>query len=71
MMSQKQHETVDYISEFTEVKGYPPTNVEVGKWFGITAQAAGRRIKRLENRGFVRRTPGVMRSVRVSGRKRR
>lgn len=64
-MSEKQQATVDFIREYTEEQGYAPSQADIAQWFGVTQQAAGQRIERLERKGFVRRTAGVPRSVRV------
>lgn len=64
-MSEKQQATVDFIRDYTEEKGYAPSQSDIAQWFGITQQAAGQRIERLDRKGFVRRTAGVRRSVRV------
>ncbi len=64
-MSEQQQATLDFIREHTEEKGYAPTEAEIGKWFGLTQQAASKRLDTLESRGLIQRTPGVHRSIRV------
>ena len=65
-MSEKQQATVDFIRIYTEEQGYAPTEQEIGAWFGISREAAGRRVGTLERKGFIRRTAGVHRSIRVT-----
>ncbi len=67
-MSEKQQATVEFIRIYTEEKGYAPTEQEIGEWFGISREAAGLRVGTLERKGFIRRTPGVHRSIRLTKR---
>ena len=64
-MSEQQQATLDFIRDFTEEKGYAPTEAEIGRWFGLSQQAASSRVETLERNGFIRRTPGVHRSIRL------
>ena len=64
-MSEQQQATLDFIRDFTEEKGYAPSEVEIADWFGISRQAASKRIDTLEGKGLVERTPNAHRTIRV------
>ncbi len=65
-MSEQQQATLDFIRDFTEEKGYAPTEEEIGRWFGLTRQAVRRRLEALEGLGVIERTPSTHRSIRVT-----
>ncbi len=64
-MTDKQKAIVNFIRDYTAEKGYAPSHLDIARWCGVSKQAVGCRIERLERNGFVRRSVGIPRSLRV------
>jgi repressor LexA len=54
-LTQRQQEVFDFIREFTEGNGVPPTVREIGGRFRVTPRAAFDHLRALERKGFLRR----------------
>ena len=54
-LTQRQQEVFDFIREFTEGNGVPPTVREIGGRFHVTPRAAFDHLRALERKGYLRR----------------
>ena len=63
--NQKQGQVLAFIYYYTKVNRRPPAEADIAAYFGTTWPSAHQMIVRLENNGFVSRTPGMARSIRV------
>lgn len=63
--SQKQGQVLAYIYHYTKINRRPPAEADIGAFFGTTGPSTHQMIIRLENGGFIARTPGAARSIEV------
>lgn len=63
--SHKQGQVLAYLYWYTKVNRRPPAEADIAAFFAITAPSAHQMVLRLERSGFVSRTPGAGRSLRV------
>lgn len=63
--SKRQGQVLAYIYCYTKVNRRPPAESDIAAYFGVSAPSAHQMILRLEERGFISRTPGAARSIRV------
>lgn len=61
----KQGQVLAYVYWYTKVNRRPPAEADIAAFFAITAPSAHQMVLRLEGSGFVSRTPGAARSLRV------
>ncbi len=61
----KQGQFLAYIHAFmrTNVAGTAPTHAELQRFFNLTAPSVNSMLARLEQRGFIQRTPGQARGI--------
>ena len=64
-LTQRQQEVLDFIREFTERDGLPPTVREIGSHFRVTPRAAFDHLRALERKGFLRRRSTTGRASRA------
>jgi repressor LexA len=64
-LTQRQQEVLDFIREFSERDGVPPTVREIGARFRVTPRAAFDHLKALERKGYLRRRATVGRTSRA------
>lgn len=62
-LTQKQAELLQFIKNSTAEDGYPPTKKAMAEHFGILPNAINGRILGLVQKGALRLTPGVVRSI--------
>lgn len=62
-----QQEVIDFIGAHLASKGWPPTQAEIAKHFGILPNAARDRLRALEKKGLVRITPNTARGIALCG----
>lgn len=53
-LTKRQQEVVNFIQDFIQSQGYPPTIREIGGHFGISVKAAFDHLKALKKKGIVR-----------------
>lgn len=58
---------LDYIREHHDEHGYPPSIRDLAEAMGCSVSNAYYHLLRLEGEGLITRTPGVARSVRITG----
>jgi hypothetical protein len=61
----RQGQFLAFIYYYTKVNGVPPAESDIARYFRISGPAAHQMVVTLEQRGFLRREPGVGRSIRL------
>ena len=61
----KQGQYLAFIDAYTRVHRRPPAEHEIQRYFGVTPPSVHQMILNLERAGFIRRQPGVPRSIEV------
>jgi repressor LexA len=65
-LSRQQAKTLTFIREYLKHHGYPPSVVEISKHLGqASGGTAAGALNGLERKGYIRRTPGIARSLQV------
>ena len=68
MLTQRQQEIWDYLVEYVDRHGYPPTVREIGEKVGLTSSSSvAHQLRTLEEKGFIKRDPNRPRALTVSG----
>jgi repressor LexA len=62
----KQGQYLAFIYYFTKLHGEPPSEAEMQRYFRVTPPSVHQMVLTLESRGFITRTPGRARSIRLS-----
>lgn len=62
-LTQKQAKVYEFIKRFIETNKYPPSYDEIGEGMDCTREAAFFMLKRIEERGWIKRKPGKYRSI--------
>ena len=65
-LTKRQREVLDFIKDFIETRGYPPTLREIGKHFSIAAISVKSHIVLIEKKGFINLQEGKPRAIRVN-----
>ena len=67
-LTQRQHQTLEFIRKSIEERGYPPTLREIGEHFGIqSTNGVNDHLKALEKKGFLAREGLKSRAMRPTG----
>jgi len=61
----RQAEFLDFIQGYTKLNRRPPSEADMQRHFGVTPPSVHQMVLMLEKRGFISRTPGMARSIRV------
>lgn len=61
----KQGQYLAFIYNYTKINGRPPAHVDIQRYFRVTPPTVHQMILRLESAGFLRRVPGVARSLEI------
>jgi Mn-dependent DtxR family transcriptional regulator len=61
----KQGQYLAFIFYYTKVNGRAPAEVDMERYFGVTAPSVHQMVLTLEQRGLISRTPGASRSIRL------
>lgn len=61
----RQGQFLAFIHYYTKLNGRPPAEADMQRYFGATPPAVHQMILALEKRGWIERTPGMARSVRL------
>jgi len=61
----KQGQYLAYLYYYSKIHGRPPSEAEMQEYFRVTPAAVHQMILGLESRGFIHRTPGSARSIRL------
>ena len=65
MLTEKQGQYLAFIYAYTKVNRRPPSEADMQNFFCVTPPSVHRMVLELEQRGFIRRSPGVARSIEV------
>ncbi|MFT6627596.1 MAG: Mn-dependent DtxR family transcriptional regulator, partial [Flavobacteriales bacterium] len=63
--TEKQRRYLAFIPFYTRGNGRPPAQVDMQKFFGVTAPTVHQMVRALEKHGLIQRTPREARSLRV------
>ena len=63
--TKKQGQYLAFIHQYTNVHGVPPAEHEMQRHFGVSPPSVHQMVINLEKKGFIERTPGIARSIRV------
>jgi len=61
----KQGQFLAFIYYYTKLHNEPPSELDIARYFKITAPSAHRMVVALEERKFITRVPGQARSIRL------
>ena len=61
----RQGQFLAFIYYYTKLNRRPPAEADMQQYFQITAPAVHRMVVKLEEQGFIARTPGQPRSIRL------
>jgi SOS-response transcriptional repressor LexA len=61
----KQGQYLAFIHYYTRLNGRPPAEADMQAYFRVSPPAVHDMVKTLESRGFISRTPGDARSIRL------
>ena len=61
----RQGQYLALIYYYTKIHGYAPSEADLERYFGVSWSTVHRMILTLEERGFIMRTPGGARSIRL------
>ncbi len=64
-LSDKQGQYLAFIHAYTVLLGRPPAEADLQHHFGVTPPSVHQMILTLERQGFIERTPGAPRSIRI------
>ena len=62
----KQGQYLAFIYYYTKIHGVAPAEAEIQRYFGVTPPSVHQMVLTLAKRGFITRTPGVARSIRLT-----
>ncbi len=63
--TERQAQYLDFIRHYSEVHKIPPAEADIAQYFGVSAPSVHQMILTLEARGFLARSPGQARAIRV------
>ena len=63
--TEKQGQYLAFIYQYTNVHGVPPAEHEMQRHFGVSPASVHQMVVNLQQKGFIERTPGIARSIRV------
>jgi repressor LexA len=67
-LTRRQREVLDFIYEFVEENGYPPTHEEIQFEVGLSSKSHVHfYLKALEREGYIERAPNIPRGIRLTG----
>ena len=61
----KQGQYLAFIYAYTQLNGRPPAEADMQRYFQVSPPSVHQMLLTLERRGFIRRQPGVARSIEV------
>lgn len=64
-LTRRQHECLTVIERYTAAKGYAPLLTDIGAKMGITKVAVLEHVNQLARKGYIARSAGASRGIRV------
>ena len=61
--TETQGQYLAFIYYYTKIHGVPPAEADMQRYFNVSPPSIHNMVVTLEKRGFIRRTPGVSRSI--------
>jgi repressor LexA len=61
----RQGQFLAFFYYYTKLHGQPPAEWEMERYFGVSSPAVHQMVVALDRRGFIERTPGKPRSIRL------
>lgn len=61
----KQGQYLAFISSYSKIHGVAPAEADMERYFRVTPPSVHQMVLMLESKGFIERTPGVGRSIRL------
>lgn len=62
----KQGQYLAFIHFYTKLHGMPPAHTDFQKYFNVTPPTVNQMIKMLEQKGLIRKRPGIPRSIELN-----
>ena len=63
--TEKQGQYLSFIYNYTKINGRPPAEADIQHYFRVTPPTVHQMILTLEQKGFIHRTPGQARTIKV------
>ncbi len=63
--TETQGQYLAFIYYYTKIHGVPPAEADMQRYFNVSPPSIHNMVVTLEKRGFIRRTPGVTRSIQL------
>jgi repressor LexA len=63
--TEKQGQYLSYIYNYTKINGRPPAEADIQRYFRVTPPTVHQMVLTLEQKGFIHRTPGQARTIKV------
>ena len=63
--TERQGQYLAFIHAYSKVNGRPPAQLDIQRFFAVTAPTVHQMVLTLERRGLLRRTPGQPRSLEI------
>lgn len=67
LLTDKQKRILEFLTDYTRRRGYPPTVREIGEHFGFLWAAASTHLRALHKKGFIRLNPSISRGIEIQG----
>ncbi|MCK4393759.1 MarR family transcriptional regulator [Candidatus Bipolaricaulota bacterium] len=64
-VTDKQGQYLAFIYNYTVINGRPPAEADLQRFFRVTPPTIHQMILRLEEKGFISRSPGMARSIKL------
>ena len=62
----KQGQYLAFIYNYTKLNGRPPAQADIQRYFRVTPPTVHQMVLKLESAGFIRRVPGIARSLEIT-----
>ena len=63
--TEKQGQYLSFIYNYTKINGRPPAEADIQGYFRVTPPTVHQMVLTLEQKGFIHRTPGQARTIKV------
>jgi repressor LexA len=67
LLTDKQKRILEFLTDYTRHRGYPPTVREIGEHFGFFWAAARTHLRALHKKGFISLNPSISRGIEIQG----
>lgn len=63
--TEKQGQYLSFIYNYSKINGRPPAEADIQRYFRVTPPTVHQMVLTLEQKGFIHRTPGQARTIKV------